>query len=69
MAYSDFTIAELKSRFRLAIDESSDLFAHVPESDLPAALADTLARYLPLAVNVNTEKARSDSSSRRSSSS
>jgi hypothetical protein len=60
MSYSDFTIAELKERFQLTIDEASNLFAHVPEVDLPPVLADTLARYLPLAVNLNTEKARSE---------
>jgi hypothetical protein len=60
MAYSDFTLAELKQRFQLTIDEASNLFADIPEADLPPVLADTLARYLPLAVNVNTEKARSE---------
>jgi hypothetical protein len=60
MAYSDFTIPELKSRFQLVIDESSNLFAAAPEMDLPPVLTNTLARYLPLAVNLNTEKARSE---------
>ncbi len=60
MAYSDFTIADLKRRFSLTIDESKDLFAHVPEADLPAVLTETLARYLPLALNLSTEKARSE---------
>src|SRR5438445_5541652 len=60
MAYSDFTLADLKQRFRLTVDESNNLFADTAEADLPAVLADTLARYLPLAVNVNTEKARSE---------
>lgn len=60
MAYSDFTLAELKQRFRLTVIESNDLFADTKEADLPPVLADTLARYLPLAVNVNTEKARSE---------
>ena len=60
MAFSDFTLPELKQRFRLIVDESSNLFDHVAEVDLPPVLADTLARYLPLAVNVNTEKARSE---------
>ena len=60
MAYSDFTIAELKQRFGLAIDEADDLFAHVAEADMPASLTDTLARYLPLALNLSTEKARSE---------
>lgn len=60
MAYSDFTLADLKQRFGLTLDESSNLFADTRETDLPAVLVDTLARYLPLAVNVNTEKARSE---------
>ncbi len=60
MAYSDFTLAELKQRFRLTIGEAIDLFADTPEADLPPVLTQTLARYLPLAVNVNTEKARSE---------
>jgi hypothetical protein len=60
MAYSDFTLAELKSNFQLTIDETTDLFANTPEAELPAVLVNTLARYLPLAVNVNTEKARSE---------
>src|SRR5436309_1842048 len=60
MAFSDFTLTELKQRFRLVLDESSNLFADVAEVDLPPVLSETLARYLPLAVNVNTEKARSE---------
>jgi hypothetical protein len=60
MAYSDFTLPELKQRFQLTVDESSNLFADVREADLPPFLSDLLARYLPLAVNVNTEKARSE---------
>jgi hypothetical protein len=60
MAYSDFTLAELKSNFQLTINEDSNLFADTPEMDLPGVLVNTLARYLPLAVNVNTEKARSE---------
>ncbi len=60
MPYSDFTIAELKRRFQLTIGESADLFGGEAEADLPVGLAETLARYLPLAMNVNTEKARSE---------
>jgi hypothetical protein len=60
MAYSDFTIADLKQKFHLAIVEGDDLFAHVAEAELPAVLSDTLGRYLPLALNLSTEKARSE---------
>lgn len=60
MSYSDFTVPDLKRRFQLTIDESNDLFAGVAEVDLPPRLVDTLARYLPLALNLNTEKTRSE---------
>ena len=38
MAYSDFTIADLRRGFGLAIEEADDLFAHVAEAALPASL-------------------------------
>lgn len=60
MAYSDFTLPLVKQRFGLAIDERTDLFAAVPDAAPPPGLADTLSRYLPLALNLNTEKARSE---------
>jgi hypothetical protein len=60
MAYSDFTLAELKKNFALTVDETTNLFADTPEANLPTVLVHTLERYLPLAVNVNTEKARSE---------
>lgn len=60
MSYSDFTLLDLKQRFHLTIDESSDLFTDVAEVDLPPRLADALPSYLPLALNLNTEKARSE---------
>jgi hypothetical protein len=60
MAYSDFTIPELKKRFGLSLDEDTNLFEATAKVKLPATLADLLDRYLPLAVNLNTEKARSE---------
>ncbi|WP_395137750.1 hypothetical protein [Armatimonas sp.] len=60
MAYSDFTLPELKKRFLLTVDEQTNLFSEVPSQELPATLADILRRYLPLALNLNTEKARSE---------
>lgn len=60
MAYSDFTLSVVRQRFGLTLNESTDLFAATPEADVPASLADTLARYMPLALNLSTEKARSE---------
>jgi hypothetical protein len=60
MAYSDFTIPELKKRFHLKVNEETNLFEDISEAELPDTLADILRRYLPLARNLNTEKARSE---------
>ena len=60
MAYSDFTLARLKKKFNLLVEEQSDLFAGVepiPPSDF---LARTLAETVELALAINTEKARSE---------
>jgi hypothetical protein len=60
MAYSDFTIPQLKQKFHITLDEETALFDSIGSVELPATLADILRRYLPLAVNLNTEKARSE---------
>lgn len=60
VAYSDFTLADLKQRFDITVEESRDLFADVAEVDLPPGLADRLVLYHPLAMDLNTEKARSE---------
>lgn len=60
MAYSDFTLPELKKIFGLVIHEKTNLFENIAEIAIPATLADILRRYVPLAVNLNTEKARSE---------
>ena len=42
MAYSDFTLAELKSNFQLTVDEDTNLFVHTPEADLPICVAQRI---------------------------
>ncbi len=60
MAYSDFKLLEVQQKFGVTIEESVDLFHAVPEIELPKTLSSILTRYLPLALNLNTEKARSE---------
>ncbi len=60
MAYSDFKLFEVQQKFAINIQEDSNLFANVKEVALPKTLFDILSRYLPLALNLNTEKARSE---------
>ncbi len=60
MAYRDFTITQLKESFGLELREDQPVFAEVHEEALPEYLINTLRRYLPLALNINTEKVRSE---------
>ena len=60
MAYSDFTIEEVKARFKLKFEERQDLFSSVPAIKISPMLRDTLAENTPLALAMNTEKARSE---------
>lgn len=60
MAYSDFSLAKVKSSFSLTLDESYSLFADtkpIPPSETLRAL---LSDYIPLATSISTEKARSE---------
>ena len=60
MAYSDFTLKRVKSELLLRIVEDESLFFSVPEIETSAYLQETLKRNLPLALAINTEKARSE---------
>jgi hypothetical protein len=60
MAYSDFTLYEVTRRFQLTIDENSDLFPSVTDSQISPLLAEILRETAPLALAIQTEKARSE---------
>jgi hypothetical protein len=60
MAYSDFTLKKVKSDFKLRIIEHLPLFSEVPEIEPDERLRTTLRRNAPLAMAINTEKARSE---------
>jgi hypothetical protein len=60
MAYSDFTLLEVQQKFGIRLEENVNLFATTPAAKLPPTLESLLERYLPLALNLNTEKARSE---------
>ena len=61
MSYSEFkSIAEIRDRFELSIDESKNLFADVPPVEVSEFLQQLLERNIPLANAINTEKARSE---------
>ncbi len=60
MAYRDFTLPALIRQFSLTIDETTDLFADVPETPLRPEFQARLGIMVPLALTNSTEKARSE---------
>ena len=60
MEYSDFTLQKLKKEFGLQIDEQPNLFASVEPVVSSDLLNTTLQETVPLAIAINTEKARSE---------
>ncbi len=61
MPYSNFTrVEELRDQFGLTITSLAPLYPHTPEVTVPPLLADTLKENIPLALNINTEKAHSE---------
>ena len=60
MAYSKFTLSQLKQDFGITLDESQNLFAQVSPRSASELLTLTLQDSLTLATRVNTEKVRSE---------
>lgn len=60
MAYSDFKLKELVKQFDLTLKENQDLFADISEVESSEILKVALKENAVLAVDINTEKARSE---------
>jgi hypothetical protein len=60
MAYSDFTLKRVKAEFNLEIIESRSIFSHIQGVEISDYLKETRKRNIPLALAINTEKARSE---------
>ncbi|MCB1768099.1 MAG: hypothetical protein KDJ31_00115 [Candidatus Competibacteraceae bacterium] len=60
MAYSDFTLKRVKSELNLKIIENQSIFSDVQSIGISDYLKETLKRNVPLALAINTEKARSE---------
>jgi len=60
MAYSDFTLKEVIRRFQLRMEEKPDVFCEAPEVTVSALLQSLFQVYVPLALAIHTEKARSE---------
>lgn len=60
MSYSDFTLQDLRQKLGIQLVEDRPLFPKIPHSPVPEALIQYLQRYKPLALSIDTEKARSE---------
>ena len=60
MAYSEFKLKELVKQFDLTLQENQDLFADILEVEPTEILKVALKENAALAVDINTEKARSE---------
>jgi hypothetical protein len=60
MSYSDFTLTRALTDFGLTVETRRNLFGHVAAAPLDVTLQRTLEAQLPLALAINTEKARSE---------
>jgi hypothetical protein len=57
MAYSDFDLRKVNADFDLKTIENMSLFSDIQEIEFSEYLKTTLARNVPLALPINTEKA------------
>ncbi len=60
MAFSDFTIEDLKQKLGIQLIEDVALFPEPPEQAISDDLRRYLSKYKPLALAIGTEKARSE---------
>src|SRR5215475_9341926 len=60
MSYSEFTFQSLRDKLALHLMQDTSLFAHIEEVTISEYLQITLQENVALALNINTEKARSE---------
>ena len=60
MAYSNFTLDLVKTEFQIEIVEPTNLFSHIAPVAPSAHLTAELARNVPVALAIGTEKAKSE---------
>ena len=60
MPYSQFSVEQIKTNFGITLTRTVNLFADLPEIEPSTFLQETLQFNLPLALEINSEKARSE---------
>jgi hypothetical protein len=60
MAYSKFTLKDIKNKFNIQLIEDKHLFTDIEPFTISDHLQTTLKEFAPLALSINTEKSRSE---------
>ncbi len=60
MAYSDFDLKKVKKKLEIEIVDNISLFSDLKKVEISKNLIMTLEKNVPLALSINTEKARSE---------
>ncbi len=60
MSYSDFNVKQVQKDFDLEIIEKLGIFSEIQNVEISDYLTTTLEENIPLAVSINTEKAKSE---------
>lgn len=60
MPYSQFSVEQIKTNFGITFTRTVGLFADIPEIEPSNLLQETLQFNLPLALEINSDKARSE---------
>jgi hypothetical protein len=60
VSFSDFSIGKVKQQLGVQLDETGDYFAGVVPAPISSLLQETLREFVPLALAIGTEKARSE---------
>ena len=60
MPFSDFAFSDLAEKLAVRVAEADDLHARIPDFPIPQRLAALTETYFPLAVQIGTEKAKSE---------
>jgi len=60
MSYTEFSIVDLKTKFQLEFIENQELFPQPADYDVSQELRALLKEFVPLALAIDTEKARSE---------
>ena len=60
MAYSSFSLKDVKQKLGVNVIENEKLFVNIPKVEISPFLRMTLDKYVSLALAINTEKSRSE---------